>query len=155
MWHTVIVTATEWDNFYALRDNSQAQPEIQRAASMMKSVQTDSIPELLYTNEWHLPLIREEDRDMPLDILKKISVGRCTRVSYLTHNGRRDPEDDIRLHDQILGNGHMSPFEHVATPIDTVTQERHGVFEGNFRGWHQYRKDIPGENDFSLLSIPK
>jgi thymidylate synthase ThyX len=35
MWHTVIVTATEWDNFFKLRTNEQAQYEIRRIADLM------------------------------------------------------------------------------------------------------------------------
>ena len=36
MWHTVIVTATEWSNFFALRANPMAQPEIRVIAEMMR-----------------------------------------------------------------------------------------------------------------------
>jgi thymidylate synthase ThyX len=151
MWHTIIVTATDWDNFYALRDSPQAQPEIQRSAAMMRALHNTHEPTLLSNDEWHLPLVREEERNEPMELLKKLSVGRCTRVSYLTHDGIRDPKADIALHDQILGNGHMSPLEHVARPIDAATQLSNGAYEGNFRGWHQYRKDIPGENNFGLL----
>jgi hypothetical protein len=30
---------------------------------------------------------------------------------------RRDQAEDVRLHDDLLGNGHMSPTGHQATPI--------------------------------------
>ena len=38
MWHTVIVTATEWDNFWHLRTHGDAQPEIREIASRMKEL---------------------------------------------------------------------------------------------------------------------
>jgi hypothetical protein len=54
-----------------------------------------------------------------------------------------------------MTNGHMSPFEHVARPINTGKGDLYSPFldftnrSGNFLGWHQYRKDIPNEADFS------
>jgi DNA-binding FadR family transcriptional regulator len=77
---------------------------------------------------------------MPDEQLRKISVARCARVSYLTHDGRRDSAEDIRLHDQLAQNGHWSPFEHVAQSLET--NER----SGNFFGWRQYRKSFETEH---------
>lgn len=151
MWQTIIVTATDWDNFYALRANPQAQPEIQKTAYMMRELHEQNAPELLVCDEWHLPYIKEDERDLPIDVLKKMSVGRCTRVSYLTHANVRDPNEDIALHDRLVLSGHMSPFEHVARPMNMNEQVVPGTYSGNFKGWHQYRKDIPGENNFSQL----
>ncbi len=151
MWHTIIVTATDWSNFFALRANPQAQPEIQKAAYMMKAAYAEHEPSLLRDREWHLPLIQPDEYDnIELDELKKISVGRCARVSYLTHDGVRDPEKDIQLHDSLMKSGHMSPFEHVARPM-TDEEFANSHYSGNFRGWHQYRKDIPREDDYSLM----
>ena len=149
MWQTVLCSATEWSNFFALRDHPDAQPEIKRAAALMKEALSESRPMTLKAGEWHLPLISEQERvelsAQGLD-LQKISVGRCCRVSYLTHNGVRDPMADIALADRLQADGHFSPFEHVATPM--LTDE----FCGNFRGWKQYRKDIPFEYDYSKQS---
>jgi hypothetical protein len=74
--------------------------------------------------------------------LVKVSVGRCARVSYLTHDGRRDLGEDIVLHDRLLKDRHMSPFEHVATPNPYPIKSSHS---GNFRGWEQYRKTFVDE----------
>lgn len=145
-WHTAIVTATEWSNFFALRINKSAQPEMQKTASDMAKALDDSRPQLLKFGQWHLPLIQPDELEWagenPDDAIK-VSVGRCARVSYLTHDGKRDPATDIALHDRLLANGHMSPFEHVATPDPT------GAWHGNFRGWIQYRKTIKHEDDYS------
>jgi thymidylate synthase ThyX len=149
-WHQIIVTATDWNNFYALRANPQAQPEIQKAAYMMKDLYETTSPKFLTIDEWHLPLIQEDEMDMPIDVLKKMSVGRCTRVSYLTHHGVRDFQEDVKLHDRLVKDGHMSPLEHVASPM-TPTQYRESPYSGNFRGWNQYRKSVDGESDFSIL----
>ncbi len=111
MWHTVIVTATEWENFWNLRCHPDAQPEIRLVAESMRNAVAASEPAQLDENEWHLPLIRPEDRDQAgsLEDLIKISAGRCARVSYLTHAGKRDLDADIELHDRLLESGHMSP----------------------------------------------
>ena len=118
MWHTVIVTATEWDNFFNLRCHPDAQPEIRLVAESMRDAVTSSEPAQLGPDEWHLPLVREEDREQvdSTEDLLKISAGRCARVSYLTHAGVRDLSADIELHDRLLSSGHMSPLEHPARP---------------------------------------
>lgn len=143
MWITVIVTGTDWDNFYNLRDNSEAQPEIQKIAKMMYSFHQDSIPTPLKSGEWHLPFILPEDRkDLSQEDLVKVCVGRCARVSYLTHDGRKDYQADLSLYQSLLEDGHMSPMEHAA--ISTTSLER----LGNFRGWMQHRKLISNEACF-------
>lgn len=50
----------------------------------------------------------------------KISVGRCARVSYLTHGGLRAIDEDIALHDRLVVQSplHASPAEHVAQAMD-------------------------------------
>ena len=176
MWHTVIVTATEWNNWDHLRANPKAHPEIKLAAELMLEASVSSTPKQLGYTDWHMPLIFEEDWDAVISLnptnpravqamLVKISVGRCARVSYLTHDGKRDLQADIELAERLLEAGHMSPFEHVARPMSMdeleifkqpVVEWRDGVawptgkhthFCGNFDGWIQYRKTIPNEHD--------
>jgi thymidylate synthase ThyX len=146
MWHTVIVTATEWDNFWNLRCHADAQPEIRLVAEEMRAAVEGSEPAELDWDEWHLPLVRPEDRDQvaAIEDLIKVSAGRCARVSYLTHAGKRDLDADIELHDRLLESGHMSPLEHPARPL-AETELKESEWSGNFRGWRSYRKDIPGE----------
>lgn len=163
MWHTVIVTATEWSNFFALRANPDAQPEIRQAAELMREAMDASTPSLVQVGEWHLPFIQPDEREWARDNTDdaiKVSIGRCARVSYLTHDGERDHSKDIELYERLTGSGHMSPLEHVATPMsyDNIVPGRnaHGdVFgqenpwSGNFYGWRQFRKTVKNESDFS------
>jgi thymidylate synthase ThyX len=153
MWHTVIVTATEWDNFWALRINKNAQPEIRRAAELMKQAYDASTPQRLRQGQWHMPLIQPDEQEWAVfnaDEAFKVSVGRCARVSYLTHDGIRDHSKDIELYEQLTSAGHMSPLEHVARPMSRK-EFAIAPFSGNFRGWHQYRKDIPNEDNFAKV----
>lgn len=140
MWCTVIVSATDWDNVWKLRCSPEAEPSFNKIATMMVFALDLSKPRPTTVYEWHLPLIREADWELTLEEQKKVSVGRCARVSYLTHEGIRDPKADIELHDRLSQSGHWSPFEHVAQA--TANDE----YYGNFCGWNQYRKIFDGEN---------
>jgi thymidylate synthase ThyX len=144
-WITVIITATEWSNFFTQRTHEDAQPELKHIATMMLQAYRGSVPRAIGLGEWHTPLIlADEAAALPLEDRLKISVARSARVSYLTHDGSRDYEKDLELYDRLLGggsNGHWSPFEHVATPLPDGV-----AWSGNFRGWEQYRKRFTQEH---------
>ena len=60
----VVVTATEWDNFFWLRFHDKAQPEIYELARCMLAAKKRSVPEVLNVGEWHTPYVghlRTED----------------------------------------------------------------------------------------------
>jgi hypothetical protein len=157
-WITGIVSATTWDNFFGLRleqnedGTPKARPEVYKIASMMRAAIEGSEPKSLRYGDWHLPLVTPIEAISRVyginpkgwDYWKKVSTGRCARISYLTHDGVRDPEKDIELHDKLLEDIHMSPFEQVARPARGYWEN---AKESNFDGWWQYRKDIPGESN--------
>jgi thymidylate synthase ThyX len=136
LWHTVIVTSSEWDNFFTLRCAPTAQPEIREAAQRMRAALDTSTPTPVAYGDWHLPLVQDDERALDIETQKKISAARCARVSYLTHSGTREIEKDIELHDRLKGDRHLSPFEHVATPAHDA------AFYANVRGWVQMRREI-------------
>ena len=141
-WHTVIVTGTEWDNYFALRISEYAQPEICRVSEAMKAAMDASTPRECGVGDWHLPLVGfDGDEELSPEEKVRVSCARCARVSYLTHDGERDVAKDLGLYDRLYKAGHMSPFEHAAK---VGTQS--GGFIGNFRApWIQHRKMLPGE----------
>jgi thymidylate synthase ThyX len=136
LWHTVIVSATEWDNFFELRCAPNAQPEIREAALRLKNAMDASSPQQLQHGDWHTPLLQPDEFGLELQTRKEISVARCARVSYLTHDGRRAIEKDLELFGRLKAEHHLSPFEHVATPAGDA------AFHANFRGWLQMRREI-------------
>ena len=159
LWHTVIVSSIEWDNFFALRCNRLAQPEMRAAAEAIRVAYEASTPTPLDWEDWHLPLVTGVDFDeivaaspdhvAGLRTAKLISAARCARVSYLTHDGRRDWSADLELAHRLLNPGegapHASPFEHVATPAYASD-----IVLGNFQPrWHQLRHRIASE--FAIL----
>ncbi|MFN4091653.1 MAG: FAD-dependent thymidylate synthase [Brevundimonas sp.] len=128
----VVVTATEWSNFFDLRLHPDAEPNIQLLARAMKLAMDASRPKLLTHNEWHLPFVEEQGR---LADLKMVSVARCARVSYETHDGEPTVfEKDLALGQRLASSGHWSPFEHQASPTTGRV--------ANFRGWRSYRSEM-------------
>jgi len=148
-WMRTIVTATEWDGFFALRDHSAALPEFQLLAKAMRKAMDASTPSLR-TGElddifaWHLPYVSLQERidsqaaKVPAWVLIACSAARCARVSYLTHDGENPSiQKDLDLFMRLVGSEplHASPIEHQATPLITnYTPSR------NFRGWLQFRE---------------
>jgi hypothetical protein len=134
-WITVVVSTTDHANLFKLRDHEDAQPEFQKVAGMMRVEFETSKPRQLAAGEWHLPFYMP-DRDDDLSEYQRVKVctGRVARVSYLTHDGKRDPQADLELHDKLVLDCHWSPFEHCALAADKM------VRSGNFVGFIQYRK---------------
>jgi thymidylate synthase ThyX len=148
-WITVLITATEWANFFTQRTHEDAQPELRQIARLMLGAYRASTPRPLALGDWHTPLILpDEEVSLSLELRQKISVARSARVSYLSHSGTRDHEKDLELYDRLVSggaNGHWSPFEHVATPLSEPTR-----WSANFRGWEQFRKRFPQEHAETL-----
>lgn len=136
----VIVTATEFDNFFELRDHADAQPEIRVLAKCMKYAMEHSPAKVLKANEWHLPYVTMKEREeIHPALLMQISAARCARVSYLTHDGKSPSiENDVALFKRLVGGVplHASPIEHQAQPAESSTTQ-----SGNFFGWIQFRQN--------------
>lgn len=142
----VVLSSTEWDNFFELRDHADAQPEIRELALMMHQEMITSAPiersgPPKETQSWHLPYISAQEREtFSVRELCAMSTARCARVSYLTHDKKAPNwENDIKLHDRLVGSVpiHASPTEHIAYPAKNGS-----TYFGNFRGWKQYRKQL-------------
>jgi thymidylate synthase ThyX len=222
MWHTVIVTATEWENFFKLRcpeyqfnnkiyrskiealkeftgsnnigkninlldwlkiNKSQADIHIQAIAELMWDAINESTPKQLEDGEWHIPFgdgiesIKLEElswkqkweyNDVNAVLSEiKVATARCARISYETlgDNPKIDYEADIKLHDRLLAEGHMSPFEHCARVMSDFEYENYYISkeipqykdggqshieEGwcrNFKGFIQYRHIVEKPNN--------
>ena len=179
---SVIVSSTDFANFYHLRRHPDAQPEIKALADSMFLAQKNSTPTFLVPGQWHLPYITDEDRktlvagydgisgdyvqqfDMvSSEDLIKCSVARCARVSYLTHDGEKPSmEKDLSLYERLVGSVplHASPAEHQATPDRfDINENMESVWSspqlsGNFsEGWIQYRKLLDKECVYTYEGI--
>jgi thymidylate synthase ThyX len=167
MFITVVCTATEWGNFFGLRDHAAAQPELAYVAHQAHRLYRESQPRELKSRQWHLPYVTGFDEEALLasdhgeDAMCCISIGRCAAVSYLNQD-KRDPPADLARADKLAAAGHMSPFEHVAQAITEEEWVLYGtelgarwvdcaVPVGNLWGWRQYRKELKNEHNFSKI----
>lgn len=154
LYTTVLVTATDWDNFFALRCHPDAQPELRRAAEMMRDATAASTPRRIAHGEWHVPYARDEDATVAATSLDNVwsdditpqtyarlllSAARCARVSYDASASVREQAEDIALAKRLAASGHWSPFEHIATPTHRLS------YSANFWGWCQLRRLHRGE----------
>jgi thymidylate synthase ThyX len=148
MWHTVLVSATEWENFFALRYDSHAEIHMQEVAKVMLEAMNNSIPVELKPDEWHIPygdkmILDNENRHVSpyknnviswselKDILAvKISTAMCAGLSYTVvgEDGKQlDNEKLIKRHDMLAENGHWSPFEHCAKAMTEEEYEHNAM----------------------------
>lgn len=152
-WMRTIVTATEFDNFFELRDHEMAEPHFQMLAKLMRFAMGESEPVLRGGDasdpyNWHLPYVLHWERQHTLESddmlpLAKISAARCARVSYLTHDGASPSRDaDLALYERLAGGVpiHASPLEHIGFPTTDPTQRCR-----NFVGWLQFRAFVEGD----------
>lgn len=153
MQHTIVVTATAWDNFFALRTDADAQPEIRVLAEAMQAAYVESTPTQVRPFGWHLPYVDEQDWEAMrhrtalgenmTPQMCQVSAARCARVSYLTQEGKRDIEVDLGLYDRLVTDRvaaskpvHWSPLEHVATPWPANRQSQDLSFlDGTGETW--------------------
>lgn len=161
----IILSGTEFENFFALRAHKDAHPDLQKLAYLMLEQYNSSNPNKLKKGEWHIPFGDKIDYAKIKEIFlkqnnytadpyweflqsginklkKKIAVARCARISYLNYEGKDDYEADIKLCNRLFGSTpkHLSPTEHVASALST------DEWCGNFKGFKQFRKYFTEEN---------
>lgn len=141
-----VLTATDFENFWWLRVDKDADPTIFALAEAMKKAFDESCPELLHPGMWHTPyvdhvygfgdgdgedeylfegycVLDENDKPIMLTVeeAKAISASCCAQVSYRVLNNTKDKALDI--YGKLLSGNkvHASPFEHQATPMEKVS----------------------------------
>ena len=136
---TVLVTATDYENFFKLRAHKDAQPEFQVLAYRMLDQYLNGTPQEKNLGEWHIPY---DSPKLKLNQRLYTATARAARISYDNLDGSNSTlQGDKALHDRLAASGHWSPFEHCAE----------ACIEGdsnNFRGgWIQYRELVEPEPD--------
>ena len=175
-----VISGTEWENFFWLRNHASADPTFAELARVMQQAMQESVPQTLLPGEWHLPYVTSRRNDngkleywldgetqLCEDDALKVSAARCAAVSY--RNIDYGLEKCRQVHDKLVGDDrkHGSAMEHQAkamTGVDaggdislatnpktweqgvTHMDSESNLWSGNFKGWVQYRKLIPGEN---------
>jgi len=163
-----VVTATEWENFYWLRNHEDAQPEIKRLAEVMLEAVSESKAITLLPGQWHVPYYmsgqwkaestnRTSNGPVPVDVdgvslqdALAISASCCAQVSYRLLDG--SIEKARMVYKRLVESSpvHASPFEHQATPIcETCYHKGKEVNEyGNQDTWEKGITHIDREDSF-------
>jgi thymidylate synthase ThyX len=149
------------DNLFWLNINkSPADIHIQAIAEFMYDAYNESIPKQLQAGEWHIPNFGHKWDDIKVYKLSnyklgddlsvinsaieqtkiKISTAHNARISYKTLGGnpKIDYRADIKLHDRLLNENHMSPFEHACRAMSDEEYEKNNWCR-NFKGFISYR----------------
>ena len=176
-WMTMktVISGTEWNNFFHLRNHADAQPEIKALAEAMTVAYTTHLPVPLKPGQWHLPYITIAEYvptgelqylnnnfdPISLEEAKIVSASCCAQVSYRKNDDSFDKAK--KIYDQLILSEpvHASPIEHQATPMDvdsmcrfepdtwqpgvTHVSANSDLWSGNLRGWIQHRKLIRNE----------
>lgn len=169
MWHTVLITATEWENFFALRAHPDAEIHMQVLANFALNAYNNAPVQELQPGQWHIPFIDKRLIDvLGVDTAIKVSTALCAQTSYTVvgEDGKALNYDKlVKLHDRLLQSKHMSPFEHCARSmsntefdlnaisinISNISGSKGGWIRENgwskhLRGFIPYRAMIEGEN---------
>lgn len=170
-WMKTVMTATELDNWFWLRDHNDADPTIHALASVMWEAKQNSAAVTLTPDDWHMPYfngshgrgcwVKDAETDSLEDALA-ISSSCCAQVSYRKLDDSLEKAKDIFAKLIESKPCHASPTEHQAKPMrkenwgsnlssfrqtweDGITHcDRDGnLWSGNFKGWVQHRQLIP------------
>lgn len=162
----VVVTSTEWNNWFWLRNHLDAQPEIKELSNLMQEAFYCNKPEQLQHGEWHVPYVQTHRsiggtrtywHDDVAQITQKqalmVSASCCAQVSYRKSDNSLEKAEMI--FDKLINSEpcHASPVEHQAMSFDMFDGEwpegythrdREGnMWSNNFRSWIQHRALIP------------
>lgn len=158
----VIISGTEWGNFFKLRCDEATHPDFCSVAREMHELYTHKglSPQPLEPGQWHCPMF-EGMGSYAADWQEalKAATARCARISYTTHDGGQSLAKDIALHDRLLESGHMSPFEHCAMAVRNDVDDNPSINNlfwwhraddrvlslRNYRGFYSYRAHIEDE----------
>lgn len=128
---TVLITATEWENFDWLRIDDAAQGEIHELAALLKECRENMVAVPIYQGEYHVPFVdrrRDEDgklcyysmdtqQELTLEDAILVSTSCNAQTSYRKLDESLEKAHEMKAKLQDGDKLHASPFEHVATPI--------------------------------------
>lgn len=134
MWTKLVITFTlgggiGFNNFMALRDHKDAQPEFRTVAHMMHEQYHESERNLVRSSDVHFPYVDNETAEEVKRYLKGtefrivqekdfllalglVSAARCGRVTYMKQGAVYSIDEEITRGQSFSINGHFSPLRH-------------------------------------------
>jgi len=159
----VVVTATEFENWFNLRAHADAQPEINQLAKEMQATMQASEPLALQPHDWHVPYVDRvvvngqiyymvSGEHCQVSQARMVSASCCAQVSYRRLDQSLDKALGIAQRLVAGRPWHASPFEHQAKPMLSTLQPHiweagvthqdynQDFWSANFKGWIQHRQ---------------
>lgn len=143
-----VISGTEWENFFWLRNDSAADPTLHELARCVQEARDESVPQLLKAGEWHLPYVLIDYEDgkqvymveqevegwgtasyyMSLENAIKVSCARTAAVSF--RNEDYGLEKCLEVYARLIGDErkHASAMAHAATPMQN--KQMHKALSG-------------------------
>lgn len=122
-----VVTGTEFNNFFWLRDHHMADPTIEALAKAAKKALEESTPVVLQPGDWHVPYFMngfwlKDWNSVSLEDALTISASCTAQVSYRKLDDTMEKARGVVARLNLQGEEpdqpvHASPLEHQATPI--------------------------------------
>lgn len=171
----IVLTGTEFNNWFWLRDHEDADPTIKELAHKMHMQYQSNKPKELSYGQWHLPYVdctydndkqyySIEGESISLEDAKMISASACAQVSYRKTD--MSLEKARMIYKLLIESEpcHASPVEHSALCFDDTEVDFHpkswpegithmdckdNLWSGNFRDWIQMRQLIPNNAKYN------
>lgn len=154
-----VISGTELENYFWLRNHDAADPSIAELARCMFEAREQSIPDKLSAGQYHLPYVmwirdyngnqvfydRNADSSIVYYTLEqaiKVSCARCAAVSF--RNEDYGLEKCLEVYDRLVGDErkHASAFQHQATPMK---DKDHGSDGNNYPFQWRASVNVPEE----------
>lgn len=160
-WMKVVVTYTEGENWYWLRDHVDADPTIHELAKRMWEAVSNKTPFEIFPGEWHVPYVNRirgadgikylteiyieddvyETQFLTLEEALAVSSSCCAQVSYRLLD--LSLTKALAIYARLVESEpvHASPFEHQATPIPPESKWEYaydpmgGHFDSGYYVW--------------------
>lgn len=157
----VVISGTDWANFYWLRDHTAADPTIEKLSQVMLTAHKASVPVVLKPGEWHTPYYQEgfwkpefmgeyglcDVHGVTLEDALAISASCCAQASYRklddTIEKARGVVARLNLGVDVSEPCHASPTEHQGTPIPA------------YKEWKTYSYPMQGHFDPDIVEWPE
>ena len=172
MWTTQLISSTDYDNFFMLRNHEMAQPEMQVIARLMFEAYQNSTPT---HRTYHIPLTEDLEKTVPMrecfdevkmnsniigilhTVTRKmetpnevttakmlVSAARCARLSYVSHDSEKvDFGKDMDLVFRLAGSNPKHLSPFEHIAVCSPVAVRHPHLCRNYRaGWAQLRAVI-------------
>jgi thymidylate synthase ThyX len=157
----VLVSGTNWENFFDLRTAENVNPDFREVAIAMVELYQQRQPQpvppggvhIPFDPHWHIDLetgqLTPQNLHLPIKERLMVSAARCARLSYSQFDGTSDIAKDLELGHKLMVDRHWSPFEHQAIATPRYSK----LTTANLNGWVSQRTiyELQAELTFEAL----